>query len=431
MTLIIKTTGWEDYLGDEGAYIKALIMGPPGAGKTRSASFWPKPIFADCEKGRMSIADRGVAYGEVRSGQQMDDLMDLLQRECRKGKDRKYQTLVIDTVDSYQRIVIQERLLSEKKEALQGWADWGHLDGKMTQFLERMLNLPMNIVVNMHVKETTEDVSGSDSKLIVMQPKLKGDLRDQIAAEFDLVGYMGTYWQAVDGKRTLKRAIRWTPEPRYPILKDRSGKLPSTTEVNFTDEDFLGLYQKIVGDHIDAMPATHVLEEVGDEMIPTAAPVGPDERGGPVAEVKDFPRSKADKKQKTPPSEQTAIEVTETDATPAPVPATPDVVAEETDVPTTTPVVEETPPELDATDGDKEVNKEVNKEAEPVDKSGKEAVLCGSQPARLVGKSDPAPGCSTPMPMDNEEDKNRGNISLLRTNTYLCEKCFQMWKDAN
>jgi hypothetical protein len=369
----------------------------------------------------MSIADRGVPYGEIRSGTQMDELLDLLKKECKKGAGRKYQTFVIDTIDSYQRIIIHERLEAEKKEALSGWADWGHLDGKMTQFLEKLLNLPMNIVVNMHVKETVEDVAGSESKLVVIQPKLKGDLRDQIAAEFDLVGYMSTYWAAENGERALKRAIRWFPEPRHPILKDRSGRLPRFTDVTFTDEDFEGLYGAIVGDHIESMPETSVVEEIGKETE-VSEPAGPDESGGPVASVKDFPRTKADKKDKEPPSDQTTIEIVETDATPAPAGAPADVVEDTTttDVPEPEaqhPAVEDVP---------EPTKKEVNSEPEPADKPEKEALLCGTQPARLVGKSEPAPGCSKPL-----QDKNRGNITLLRTNTYLCDDCFQMWKDAN
>lgn len=420
MTLIIRTTGFDDYLGTEGAYIKALIMGPPGAGKTRSASFWQKPIFADCEKGRMSIADRGVPYGEIRSGQQMDDLLDLLKKECKKGAQRKYQTLVIDTIDSYQRIIISERLISENKEALSGWADWGHLDAKMSQFLEKLLNLPMNVVVNMHVKEKSEDVPGEeDSKLIIVQPKLKGDLRYQIAAEFDLVGYMSTYWAAVDGERALKRSIRWFPEPRYPILKDRSGQLPRYTDVTFTDEDFNGLYNAIVGDHIEALPQATVIGEIGEPEPVPASPVGPDEKGGAVvADVKDFPRSKADKKDKPPPEPpappvKAPVEVDEqkTDAKPeeavSAAPSPPD---------TSTAVAQADEPEMN----------QVTSESKPVDKPKEEALICGTQPARLVGKSEPAPGCTKPL-----QDKNRGNITVLRTSTYLCDECFQMWKDAN
>jgi len=42
--LIIRTTGVEEFLDAAGeAHVKALILGAPSAGKTRSASFWPKP----------------------------------------------------------------------------------------------------------------------------------------------------------------------------------------------------------------------------------------------------------------------------------------------------------------------------------------------------------------------------------------------------
>ena len=115
MGLIIRTTGIEDYLDGGEAYVKALIMGPPSAGKTRSASFWPKPIFADCEKGRMSIADRKIPYGEITSTKEMDELLLKLRMECMKPvSSRSYQTFVVDTLDAYQRIVIQERLRDEK-----------------------------------------------------------------------------------------------------------------------------------------------------------------------------------------------------------------------------------------------------------------------------------------------------------------------------
>lgn len=155
MTLVIKRTGFEDYLANSGgAYIKCLIMGEPDAGKTRSASFWPDPIFADCERGRMSIADRGVPYAEIRSSRDMDALLLRLRQECmRPAEKRQFRTLVIDTIDSYQRTLIAERLQAERKDSLSGWADWGYLDAKMQQVLQAVMNLPMHVVVNLHVKD--------------------------------------------------------------------------------------------------------------------------------------------------------------------------------------------------------------------------------------------------------------------------------------
>src|SRR4051812_6914157 len=132
--LIIRSTGVQEYLDASGeAHVKALILGAPSAGKTRSASFLPKPIFSDCEKGRMSIADRGVPYAEVNPRADMDALLRRVEVECKKPPgQRAWQTFVLDTIDSYQRIVTQERLRSERKEALSGFADWGYLDSQMT-----------------------------------------------------------------------------------------------------------------------------------------------------------------------------------------------------------------------------------------------------------------------------------------------------------
>ena len=134
MPLIIATTGFENFLGDsDGAHIKALILGPPGAGKTRAASYWPKPIYADCEKGLMSVSDRSVPFGHVRSSAEMDELLNMLRLESNKTlTSRRFNTFVVDTVDSYQQVLIQERLKAERKDTLSGFADWGYLDAKMT-----------------------------------------------------------------------------------------------------------------------------------------------------------------------------------------------------------------------------------------------------------------------------------------------------------
>src|SRR5664279_3522204 len=108
----------------------------------------------------------------------------------------------------------------------------------MTQLVARLFGLSMNVVVNLHIKETK--VGGSDDGdggILVKGPKLKGDLKDQIASEFDLVGFMETGWEAIDGKRELARYIQWQPTPDKPILKDRSGQLPARTSVDFTPED--------------------------------------------------------------------------------------------------------------------------------------------------------------------------------------------------
>ena len=74
MTLKIKTTGLDDYI-DGSANIRLLVVGGPGAGKTRMSSFWPKPIYAACEAGVGSILDRNVPYVNVNSSNDMLDFL--------------------------------------------------------------------------------------------------------------------------------------------------------------------------------------------------------------------------------------------------------------------------------------------------------------------------------------------------------------------
>lgn len=424
MQLQIKTTGLEDYLQDGEAYIKALVMGEASAGKTRSASFWPKPIFADCEKGRMSIADRGVPYIEITTSDQAFALLEMLQRECMKPYDqRKYQTFVLDTLDAFQRKVIAERLKTERKESMSGWQDWGYLDAKMTMLVERMLNLPMNIVVNLHIKSSKD---GDDGPLVNF-PKLKGDLREQIANEFDLVGHMSTYWMAEDGKRVLKRGIKWSPEPTFPILKDRSGRLPDFTEVTFTEADFTGLLDHFTSGLEDMDAATDVdAIEVDDGPDPAPADVA----GGPVpvkseqvpraAKKTAVKRAAASARANVPKAKQ-KVEVVEADgADPAP--------AQEQAADDPEPAADQEQEAVDLVTG--ELGGQVVSNGDGADESDKttpeepaaeerQVPVCGT-PGRMRDGSlnpEPAPGCGKSLA---DENRDVVNIAFLKTRTYLC-----------
>lgn len=261
--------------------MKMLIMGPPDVGKTRSASFWPKPIFADCEDGRMSLADRKVPYGRIRSTADMDALINQLAFDNKKPADkRKYQTLVVDTIDHYQKIAISERLRKEGKEALSGWADWGWLDGHMQQFVEKLLNLEMNIIVNVHYKTITESGDDDDKTKNVYQAlRLKGDVKDWLLEEFDLIGMMESTYKATAGERVRSRHIRWHNEPAYPLLKDRSGSLPRFTDIDFTENDYTRIFEALMS-KVDDLPESQQVEEI--EVPEEPEPMGPDETGGPV-----------------------------------------------------------------------------------------------------------------------------------------------------
>jgi AAA domain len=428
MSLVIRTSGWEDYLDPAGgSWLKTLIIGAPDVGKTRSAAFYPKPIFMDCEDGRMSLADLAVPYARVRSTADANALIDQLKfDQGRPPEKRKYLTLVVDSIDHYQKIAISERLRTERKEALAGWQDWGWLDGHMQQFVEKVLNLQMNIVVNCHFKTITEG-GDDDVKKVVQQLRLKGDVSNWLLEEFDLIGMMEVTYKAEKGERVRQRHIRWHNEPAYPLLKDRSGSLPQFTEVDFTTDDYTRIWDCLMS-KVDDLPASTDVEtiEVPEDTV-TAAP--PDVAGGPV-DPGTLPQKRATKAAAKAPAKKTSKKTTKKATTPvdtqqASATKTPPLTSSDSaDTPT------EAVSEAEAASSKAQheaaaalIKTELGAEEVPM---GTPERVCGKQPDSH--KKFPAvPGCGADL--DNE-NVARVNLSLLRAKTMLCQTCFDAWKTA-
>ena len=272
MALLIKTTGLEQYAPGGEARTKLLIVGGSGAGKTRMASFFPRPIFADCEAGLASVADRKVAYVPVSNSTDMLDLLTFLKGECRLPKDRRtYDTVVVDTLDAYQRKLKQEWMDRERAETFTGWEAWGYINQKMQILLTRLLNLDMNVVVNVHYKDKTtkDDQTKAESHQLMLQ--LSGESADTTFNDFDQVGWMGTYWEAVGGERVQKRGLTFTPTPDKPFLKDRLHVTPKWFEVLFADSDYEQLFVR-VAQRLETLTPGETVGEVPSADLSTDAP---------------------------------------------------------------------------------------------------------------------------------------------------------------
>ncbi len=260
--LTIKTTGLEQYAPGGEARLKLLIIGGPGSGKTRFASFFPRPIWADCEAGLASVADRCVPYTSVNTSVDMLDLLTFLKMECRLPKDKRtYDTVVIDTLDAYQRKLKVEWMEKEKKEAFTGWEAWGFVGQKMQLLLTRLLNLDMNVIVNVHYKDKTtkDDDSGKETHELMLQ--LQGEVSDTAFNDFDQVGWMGTYWEAASGERIQKRGLTFRATPDKPFLKDRLNVTPRWMEITFADTDYTNLLAR-VSERMEELKPSELVGEI-------------------------------------------------------------------------------------------------------------------------------------------------------------------------
>lgn len=279
--LTIQTTGLEQYLEGGTGKVKLLIAGAPSSGKTVFGSWAPKPIYAATEDGLMSIAHRKIPFGRITSEDDMNAFLDLLEAECRKPPaQRRWGTVVIDTLDAYERTVVLHYLRNKRKAEMSGWEDWGYLSGVMNGLLGRLSLLDMNVIVLVHTKDVKLKGQVPEDQLV---PRIKGEIRDQIMADFDFVGLLKVDWAGEEGERVLDRSIHWDPRPEAPWLKNRAWTL-GTTEVKGTSEDF-DVIQTNIAANLEKLEPSVLLQEQETPADTAPAPVEP-VAGGPVTSTR-------------------------------------------------------------------------------------------------------------------------------------------------
>jgi hypothetical protein len=217
--------------------IKALIAGPPGSGKTRTASTWPDVLYADIEGRLLSVRDRNVKRVKIDTIAELEELKVLLDQspEIRSRMlGANVKTLVLDTVDEAARMLIKERLRSEKIETLR-MADWGWFGDQLRSMLRGFRNIEdLNVLFNCHVKDSKDDETGRVEK----KPDIQGAVGNEIAAYVDLALLMVAR-PVVDpstGQRTIKRFLQTYPDSAHDWVKDHSGTLPMEFPINFEDD---------------------------------------------------------------------------------------------------------------------------------------------------------------------------------------------------
>lgn len=278
MGLRIQTTGLEQYTPGGKANVKALIIGGPGVGKTRWSSYFPRPIYADCEGGLASVADRQVQFAKISSSKEMLDLLVELDSECKKPKaERHWDTIIIDTLDAFSRKVQDEWLLRNPGEStFRGYDAWDYLQAKLQMLLTRLLNLDMNVIVLVHYmdKMITEGTGNDQVQRREYQLQLQGKVKDQVFNDFDLVGWMDTYYAAEGGKRVQKRSLTFKPAPDKQFLKDRLNATPDKLEVNFDETDYTNLFSSIasrLGDFVESKDFGEIPSSDGVEVVAAGA----------------------------------------------------------------------------------------------------------------------------------------------------------------
>lgn len=247
MSFTVRRTGADDY----GKFIKALIAGVPGAGKTRVSATFPNPLIASAEGGLMSIADKGVPYVEIESIADLIGVRSVAEADASLREDligAPVDTIVVDTIDTVQKLLVAERLEATHQDAMK-IQDWGWLGNQMTSIITGFRSCDVHVVFTCHIKDKQDQETGRTW----FEPDLQGQISTQIPGMVDLALVLQSRTRSRaneetnEVERTLERYMLTAPTEQFDWVKDRSGKLPAEFPVDMETE-FDRLFELIYGD---------------------------------------------------------------------------------------------------------------------------------------------------------------------------------------
>jgi hypothetical protein len=214
-------------------YLKSLIYGEPGAGKTflfgtcaDAPEVFIPALLIDIDGGTATIRHRTTI--DVKRIHSIDELKALY---AELAADPYYYKVVgVDNVSELQKIDMNEVMVDAKATAnnpdkvdiyVPGQREWGKSGERMRIIVRHIRDLPCHVFMFAHLDEREDKTT----KLMRISPSLPGKLRHELSGFFDVVGMLTTY--EVDN--TILRQIQFAKTRRV-AAKDRFNVLPQVMQ---------------------------------------------------------------------------------------------------------------------------------------------------------------------------------------------------------
>lgn len=241
-------------------YVKALVFGDSGIGKTTSLRTLPVEgtIIANAERSLTPL--RGTEYKVVRFGswKEMRDICacflspDTIAEAPVQAAIKACKFLVVDSlseasdlcmkhiIEVDRRALIRERTDKKREtpkgvyEALMQLEDWNLYRTRMGSLISTLCRLPLNLICTCRAAWSKDKMGGN----VQVAPNLSGKAALECPAQFDLVLHMEAAKDTEGGDIRLWRTFN----DGQTISKDASGKLDPFEGTNWT-----ALFEKVLG----------------------------------------------------------------------------------------------------------------------------------------------------------------------------------------